>query len=253
VTATPSPQTAVNAVPGWTAAFPPGVDVVAGKNTGLCEDHRIKWAIECAGGVDGKYVAELGPLDASHTYMLHSAGASRIDAVEANRLAYLRCLIAKEVLSLNRARFHLGDCIGFLEETSREFDLVVGSGVLYHMREPVRLLEAIASRTQQLFLWTHFVDHSMMPPEDPRWKSFTGRATKHERFGLELTLHGRDYGAGTANVSFCGGPRIEPMWMERASILNVLEALGFSKIDIAFENPSKPAGPCFSLFASRVA
>jgi hypothetical protein len=92
----PSPQNAVNLLTGWTHAFPPEFGAVAGPGA-MYDDPRIHWAVEKFGSLEGKRLAELGPLEGSHTYMLERAGAHRIDAIEANKGAFLRCLVAKEV------------------------------------------------------------------------------------------------------------------------------------------------------------
>ena len=99
-----------------------------------------------------------------HTRRCWSGSARRrIDAIEANQLAYLRCLVAKEIYGLRRARFHLGDFVRGLEAPTR-YHLIVACGVLYHMADPLLLLERIAARTDALYLWTHYFDEAEMPP-----------------------------------------------------------------------------------------
>jgi hypothetical protein len=125
----PCAQNAVDAVPGWTTAFPAQYGVKAG-SMGLAADTRVDWAIRSLGGVKGARVLELGPLDGGHTAMLHAAGAARIDAIEANRLAFLRCLVTKEIMGLDRARFHLGDFTKGLGGVGERWDLDLACGVL---------------------------------------------------------------------------------------------------------------------------
>jgi hypothetical protein len=67
--------------------------------------------------------------------MLEAAGA-QIDAIEANQRTYLRCLITKEILGLTRSKFWLGDFIKALENWDQRYDLIVASGVLYHLKNP---------------------------------------------------------------------------------------------------------------------
>ena len=157
----PSYQNAIDLLPGWNAAFPPEMKLTAGPGY-MYEDPRIHWAAERSGGLEGKRVLELGPLEGAHTYLLERLGAKRIDAIEANKLAYLRCLVAKEIFGLRRARFHLGDFVRGLEAPTR-YDLIVACGVLYHMTEPLTLLERIAGRTDLIYLWTHYFDDEEMP------------------------------------------------------------------------------------------
>ncbi|WP_204313559.1 hypothetical protein, partial [Klebsiella michiganensis] len=59
----------------------------------LYDDARIAWLVSSVGGLQGLDVLELGPLEASHTAMLLAAGAKSVLAIEANQLAFLRCLV----------------------------------------------------------------------------------------------------------------------------------------------------------------
>jgi hypothetical protein len=139
--AAPSPQAAIDIFKGeWTSQLP-----LPDLNSGslpVFEDPRIEWAVAQMGGVKGKTVLELGPLEGGHTYMLERLGAKSVVAVEANARAYLKCLIVKELLGLERAQFLYGDFLEYLRQTSPKFDVCIASGVLYHMREPIELNQA---------------------------------------------------------------------------------------------------------------
>src|ERR1700742_895018 len=66
----------------------------------LFEDGRLSLFDTAIGGVAGKKVLELGPLDGGHTYIMSALGAESIIAIEANKDSYLRCLIIKEAFNL---------------------------------------------------------------------------------------------------------------------------------------------------------
>jgi hypothetical protein len=246
----PSAQNAIDAAPGWTTALPPEFGVTAGPMA-LTADTRIAWAVGRLGGVAGLRVLELGPLDGGHTYMLHAAGAARIDAIEANRLAFLRCLVLKEVTGLDRARFHLGDFTRGFGPVDGRFDLILASGVLYHLQAPTLLIEAIAARADALYLWTHVVDPAGMPPGDPRLVAFTGEVSTATLGGVPVRLHERRYHGAHHAVGFCGGARDRHVWMEREGLLAGLGALGFDSLEIAHEDPGAPSGPALSILARR--
>ena len=53
---------------------------------------------------------KIGPMEAAHTWRLEGAGA-RVEAVEANRMAFLKCLVARELLDLE-AKFFLAEING---------------------------------------------------------------------------------------------------------------------------------------------
>lgn len=247
--AMPSPQNAVDLIPGWNHALPSEANAAAGA-AALHNDTRIRWFIEQFGSVDGKRILELGPLEASHTYMLDRAGASVL-AIEANKLSFLRCLVAKDLLRLDRAHFLLGNFVRWLEATEERYDVIVACGVLYHMRDPVHLLETMARRTDCVFLWTHYFDATAMPPDDLRRVPFSGEVIAREFRGLPVRLHTRHYYGAQQDAAFCGGPSDRHYWLERDTIIAVMRTLGFDDLRIAGDQPDHPNGPSFCLFARR--
>ena len=246
----PSLQNAIDLVPGWVGQMPPHTGLVAGKAT-LYADTRIDWLLTECFAVAGKAVLELGPLEAFHTDMLHRAGAASIDAIEANSLAYLRCLITKEALDLHHANFYLGDFLTWLEQSDRRYDLVVASGVLYHSHDPVRLLQLICERADSFFLWTHYFDEIAMPRNDVRRTPFSDRVETKRCRGVTVRLHERSYHKAWRDPSFCGGLQDGHFWIDRADILKLIAAFGFDRIRIADEQPDHENGPSFSIFAER--
>jgi hypothetical protein len=234
----PTYQNAINAVPGWNTAFPPQFNLQAG-TLPLFADKRIRWAIECFGDIDGRRVLELGPLEAGHTAMLVAAGA-QVDAIEANKLAFLRCLITKEILGLIKARFYLGDFVKWLEQSDATYDLIVASGVLYHMRDPLRFLRAMAKRSTAIYLWTVCVRGDSLKP-----------AKTESVNGITMRLYEQSYARTEGNKNFCGGMEDRHYWMHRDDILTALKLLGFSTLVIADDEPDNVFGPSFSLFARK--
>lgn len=250
VDSAPSAQNAVDAVPGWCTALPTETGAVAGP-LALSQDNRIAWMIDAVGGIEGMRILELGPLDGGHTAMLHGAGALRIDAVEANRLAFLRCLVTKNLLDLSRAHFHHGDLSRGLGVAAGQYDLVVASGVLYHLADPVAVLCDLATASDRLFLWTHVFDDAAMPEGDERRGAFTGRVDERTVRGVSVRLHERRYHGAEQNVRFCGGPRDVHAWPERADLMALLRALGYSRLRLAHDDPMADGGPALSILAER--
>jgi hypothetical protein len=250
VDSAPSAQNAVDAIPGWTCALPPEACATAGPLP-LYADDRIAWLLGQYGNLEGCSVLELGPLEGSHTYMIERAGAARIDAVEANKLAYLRCLVFKELVHLQRARFHLGNFVAWLEEPKLRYDLIVASGVLYHLRDPLEFLERAAAVTDALFLWTHYMSDEAMPLSDIRRGAFRNSVERRAFRGLEVRLFPRSYHRAEESASFCGGLFDDHRWVERDDLLAVLNALGFDSLQVAHEQVDHPNGPSFSVFARR--
>jgi hypothetical protein len=248
----PSLQNAVDAVAGWTTLLPVHLGVRSG-TLPLGGDTRIAWLLAELGDITGWQVLELGPLEGGHTSMIHAAGAARIAAIEANRLAFLRCLVTKELLGLDRARFYLGDFTQGLGPAEGRYDLILAAGVLYHLSDPLALLEALAARTDRLYLWTHVVEETAMPRGDPRRLAMTGRVTVGTCAGVPVRLHERRYHGAETAVSFCGGPRDNHVWPDRHGLIEALGALGFDDLRIAHDEPGAAAGPALSVLARRSA
>jgi hypothetical protein len=249
VTSAPSLQNAIDAVPGWNTSFPPDLELKAG-SLATYNDPRILWAIQNFGSLEGRHVLELGPLEGGHTSMLEAAGA-RVDAIEANQRAFLRCLITKEILGLTRAKFLLGDFIKALENSEQSYDLIVASGVLYHLTDPLRLIELVAKRTNAVFFWTHVVTEESMPRWDPRRLVIAPDVETHEFHGLKVRAYRRTYANAENSVAFCGGPNDEHRWLHRDDLLAALKVVGFSDIQTDHDQPDHLYGPALSIFARK--
>jgi hypothetical protein len=246
----PSLQNAVDAVPGWNTSFPAEFDLKAG-SLATYNDPRILWAIQNFGPLEGRHVLELGPLEGGHTSMLDAAGA-RVDAIEANQRAFMRCLITKEILGLARSKFWLGDFMSALEHWEQHYDLIIACGVLYHLTDPLRLIELAAKRTNAVYIWTHlFTDESTPPPGDPRRPLFEKITEQHQFHGITVRAFRRSYARAQENVTFCGGMRDEHRWLHRDDLIAALRVVGFQDIRTADDQPDHIFGPALSIFARK--
>jgi SAM-dependent methyltransferase len=254
VTEAPSPQHGLDLFAGeWSSKCPPPFDHLRAGRIPLFEDRRLVWALDLLGGVEGKSVLELGPLEGAHSWMLEQRGAASITAVEANRRAWLKCLVIKETLGLARTRFLLGDFNEYLRASpALRFDLGVASGVLYHMHDPVQLLARLARACDRLFLWTHYYDAAPVR-QRPEVHARFGAALTHTTEGVVHTLHPHWYQAARFHRAFCGSGEISPRWLERDGILAALRAFGYDRIEVGLEEPEHAHGPAFALVATRTA
>jgi SAM-dependent methyltransferase len=230
----PSDQNALDLFAGEWSSQPPSnrPDLRAGV-TPLFDDPRIAWAhhrlmeMGVTGGFTGRHVLELGPLEGGHTYLIDRLEAASVTAVEANARAYLKCLIAKETFGMPRARFLLGDGLEYLRQGDRHFDVGVACGVLYHLTNPVELLELLARRCDAVFLWTVFYDPEFVAANPVPGAKFS-EAIAMETAGFRHTVHRFNYGPSLDWKGFCGGGDVYSYWMEKAEILEALRHFGFA-------------------------
>jgi hypothetical protein len=247
----PTPQGAIDLFEGeWSSRFPDDLGVVAGTAT-LFDDARIRWMLDRLPPLDGWNVLELGPLEGAHTAMLHAAGA-RVTAIEANPRAFLRCLVTKELLQLDRCRFLLGDFGAYLAQPPGErFDLVLMSGVLYHAEDPLTLLERVASIADRVAIWTHYYDADALAALPDEWRHFDPEPVSVSVGGRVVQLHRRRYQEAARQQQFCGGPLAYASWLERDDLLHALGHVGFATIEVGSDSTEHPFGPNILLLASK--
>lgn len=233
----PSDQNALDLFAGEWSSRPPAdrSDLKAG-DTPLFDDPRLTWAQDrfmesgLEGGFRGRRVLELGPLEAGHAWGIEHRGAESITSVEANARAYMKCLIAKEVYGLPRTRFLLGDCLEYLrDDKCPRYDIGVAAGILYHLTNPVELLELLARRCDAIFLWTVFYDPEFIKSHPEAKARFTDEIPQ-EHAGYKHTVHRFNYGASLDWKGFCGGGAIYSYWMEKPEIVGALERFGFTDV-----------------------
>jgi SAM-dependent methyltransferase len=217
----------------------------------LFDDGRIKWLKEEIGTFDGQSVLELGPLEGGHSYMLQKHGAASVVAIEANTRAFLKCLIVKEILGLERVRFLCGDFVEYLRQTEDVFDICVASGVLYHMKNPVELIELLSRKCKRhLLLWTHYYDPAIIKANPVLAQKFTD-SIESTSAGFRHRLYRQEYQEALNWTGFCGGSAPASNWMSRDDIMQCLEFFGFCSFRLNFDEPLHPHGPAFALIAER--
>ncbi len=248
----PSPANAVEIFEGdWSSFFPNHVGVDTGGFVPLFNDDRIAWMVERVGGVEGKRILELGPLEGGHTWSLEVRfGAAEIVAIEANQRAYLKCLVAKEILRSTRSRFLLGDFNQYMAESGERFDLVVACGVLYHMEDPARHIQLVCSSADAAFVWTHYYDEDIVQANPELAPKFTAE-TEVEVDGYRHVLHRQDYLDALGWGGFCGAGRRSANWLELDDIHALFDRNGFEVTDTAFHDEAHPHGPAIGFVARR--
>lgn len=216
----------------------------------LFSDGRIRWAESVFGGFTDKNILELGPLEGAHSYMMQSAGAKSITSIEANARAFLKCLCIKELFELNRVSFKLGDFVSFLEQDKQRFDVAIASGVLYHMADPVRVLDLISEAADKIFIWTHYFDENLIASNANLAHKFGELETATYK-GFEYRFSSQAYKEALDWSGFCGGPEMNSKWLTKESIVGFLGKAGYTDIRENFVHAEHQNGPAFAICAQR--
>jgi hypothetical protein len=167
----------------------------------------------------------------------------------------LRCLIAKNYLSLD-AKFLLGD-FEKIDFSSQSYDLIMASGVLYHLKDPIAFLKRASISAQRMFIWTHYFE-----PDLSKWNpSLSGLLEKGKwdyknpiikKIGSDNYRYVNQlYGDALGWSGFCGGTDVYSRWIFKEDLLKLLRQLGFSKIEIAFDALDHPNGPSFCIYCEK--
>jgi hypothetical protein len=123
----------------------------------------------------------------------------------------------------------------------QSWDLIVASGVLYHMTRPLQLIELICRRGARSVVWTHYYDPELVSGYEALPGEHRGVAAEHFRKGYG------DRSQGT----FWGGLADSACWLRREDILSAFRAFGHSRVEVVAENRAHPHGPCFTLVTAR--
>ena len=249
----PTPTTALGLFEGeWSSALPPaftGIPKGPGHAT-LFEDSQDPLdpranSPASQGGTCWNWVRWKG----GHSYMLDRAGA-RVTAVESNSHAYLKCLVTKE-LTGSGARFLYGDFMMYLDEARRRgerFDLVIASGVLYHMEKPLELLELLGDVSSRLFLSGSATSSRTNRSGHPTSRC-AGRTNGPPEPTVQVSrrLHARAwqqrYLESLEWAGFSGGAGEGSQWLHRQDLLSGLEVLGCStQSRSTTSRPTTPTG-----------
>lgn len=235
----------------WSSRLPDSFGLKTEPGTArLFEDGRISWAEQVFGSFANWNILELGPLEGGHSYMFQHRSVKSVTSIEANTRAFLKCLCIKEVLQLDRVEFQLGDFMQFLETTNSKYDMIFASGVLYHMEEPIKLLDLISRASYKVFLWTHYYDEKTILNNEGLKAKFTP-VQSFEYDGNSYEYSTQSYNESLGWSGFCGGPEPISKWLTRDSIMKALKQFGFTDIQISFDDINHQNGPAFAICASR--
>lgn len=161
------------------------------------EDERPSFVTSHYGSIKDWSILELGSFEGGHAYQLEQAGA-HVVGIEANPHIFVRSLIAKNALDM-KAKFLLGDFHAYLADSEDHYSMIFCSGVLYHMPDPVGLIERMSKRTGNVFIWTHYVDDANMAS----WEA-SGPVSDYVNGGFACRYYRYEYQTEWSSRSFAG-------------------------------------------------
>lgn len=222
--------------PKWHCSFPVdslSLEQIRRKFTGV--DPRIAQLLERM-DIKGKCILELGALEGMHTFMLESAGADEIIAIEGRKENFLKCLLIKNAYKLHKSTFLHADIEKAVYKIKRRFDLCLALGILYHLENPVRLLKSIGEKADNIFLWSHYAKYDYPEGQvceiQENGQRFKGKYVKED------------------TQEYLSGIKIKSLWMLESSLMRALENAGFKNIEI-IDREDHEHGPALTLFGKK--
>jgi hypothetical protein len=234
---------------GWTTQFEIDGIKYGGNTPQLVNDQRLLWHTEQAGGLKGKSVLELGPLEGAHTKTMLEAGAKRIIAIEGNADCYRRCRIVEEVFSFSPfvVDFRLADFTQSVASLAAEgmfFDVISASGVLYHQLNPARLIFDLAYITDTVFVWSHVASE-----RGPNGGEINVDATGGQEVGNFYDGKINEYGRNKTK-SYCAGLNEKAVWLYPDEMIRCFRNAGFKNI-VVKEKGEHPNGDYILFIAKK--
>lgn len=236
-------------------------------HSGACSQFRFKHTSICLleaafGKMYGWNVLELGPNEGEVSFHLHHAGVARVLSIEARVRTYLKALIVKNLLKLDTVTYMLGDFTKHLESTKEHYDLILASGVMYHMIDPVRVIHGMCKRAERLSLATFYfgpemleydasMDKSGLPPVV--WDVPHPEGHPHRYGGLEVQYYkyyypiSQDLHEGYGH----GGPAMYANLLNKDDLIRAIEFFGFEIVEPTHDDPQGCRGPHIHLQAQR--
>jgi hypothetical protein len=229
---------------GWTTQFEIDGVKYGGNTPQLVNDERLLWHIEQAGGIEGKTIMELGPLEGAHTLTMIEKGARKIIAIEGNENCYRRCRIVEKVFNFPTfwGEFRKADFTVSVPAKAAEgmkYDIVSAAGVLYHQLNPAELIHNLSKITDTVFVWSHVAG----------WTTPSMEEIKVFADGRDYLGKVNNYGANKTKT-YCAGLNEKAVWLYPEEMLRCFEDAGFKNITVK-EKGEHPNGDYILFIAKK--
>jgi hypothetical protein len=175
-------------------------------------------------------ILELGSLEGAHTFMLaERPGVKRVLALEGRERNLRKARLIQDLWQVRNAEFAQVN----LEENDLsafgKFDAVFCSGLLYHLREPWKLIERFPTIAPSLFIWTHY-------------------APDAEAKAISNGLRGRIFAEGGSKEPLSGMSPTST-WLTLGSLITSLTRSGYRSIHVIHNDLTHSNGPAVTIGA----
>lgn len=179
------------------------------------------------GGAQGKTAVDLGCLEGGLSWELWRAGL-KVLGVEGREDNLERCLLVREY-------FQAGDAMQFVRADVREFrpgrtfDVVLCSGLLYHLDDPAAYIAELGRLTAPgglLYLDTHVAPEDVDLPQC-EYRAHLSALKAGEQRGVQLRW--REYAEDVTQAESSVGNAVS-LWLDIASHVELLLRAGFSRV-----------------------
>lgn len=183
------------------------------------------------GGLATKTVLDLGCLEGGFSIELGRRGAKRVLGLEYRDASVQRCNLARDLIGLDTVEFACADIMTGSLADGEQFDIVLATGILYHVDRPDELLRSMhATCTDFALIDTHIaardrITHGCSEEAQlttPTGETYLGRWFKE--FDADASDSERDqmlWASSTNATSF---------WPYEDELVRMLHAAGFTDV-----------------------
>jgi SAM-dependent methyltransferase len=190
---------------------------------------RLKRIVQMAADVAGKplkdcRVLDLACLDGQFAIEFALQGAQAV-GIEIRESHVVKARFAAQALGLQNVEFHQGDVRDLSAAKHGRFDIVVCSGILYHLlaEDAINLVRAMHEVASRLVIID--TEHSLAPWQrivTPGGKTYEGQPVReHADDASDETRQANPWASWDNTTSF---------WFSRASLVNLLRHTGFTSV-----------------------
>ena len=191
--------------------------------------------------VEGKRVLDVGCNDGFFVFHCRERGASSVCGIEAEAHHYKNANLVNDLLQQGSIELR---CMSAYEidESLGEFDISLLLGLIYHLKNPLKVIESVAHLTNETLVIETALRNSLVDIKN-REKGIMGTPS------MDFLEHPLEPMSDTAHLENCYNPQISfegayNWWVPNSEcVCSMLRSVGFQKTEILQENIGHPSLP----------